>query len=211
MNNLSIRKLIFIDGYDAGKNGNLLVALVDKVTPTSILAADGIKQDVEVLICTATITESKMIDRLESLVDLNTPCNRLIVVSDKFLNLNKKYQLALLELESVKVKIECENPGDNVSAIIQAEVSVMEKFGKFTEWLAVGKARRFRESSEREVATGLHSLYKEKQKELAKAKKYGYKCKDSDDMDYREVREEDMPKPKSSAKANNDPEPEPAQ
>ena len=191
MGNLKIRKLAIIDGYDSGRNGNLLVAIVDKVMPTSIKTIDGTNKGVEVLICTATITNQKMIDKLEELVDKHTPCNRVIVISDKFLTLNKKHQLALLELESKKVEIECKRDiNNNLSAVIQAEVWVMTKFGKFTEWYAVNKARRFRESSERSVATGLHQAYMTHQRTKQYAEYVDYSK-----MDFKEVHDEDIPQP----------------
>lgn len=163
MKNLSVSKLANIKNYEAGKNGNLLVILTDKLIPVSVVNPHGVEKDVQVLICTATISEKSALDLLESHVDESTPCNKVIAVSKKFLSLSNKKQLVLLELENQKVRFEKEKPDSNIATTIQAEINTIEKFGKVAERFAVRTSRRFREKSQRKAATGLHRAYKKDQ------------------------------------------------
>ena len=142
MKNLNVEKMVTIKNYEAGKNGNMLVVLVDKLVPITVQGPKGDDRDVEVLLCTATISDQAVIDALETKVDSGTSCNKIIVVSQKFMKLNNKKQLILLEIENQKVQFMSSNEDDNNSAaVIWAEVNAIEKFGKIAERFAVAKAR----------------------------------------------------------------------
>jgi len=160
MNELKVNKLLKIKNYEEGKNGNMMVVLTDKVVPLSIDGPDGDVRDVEVLICTANINGTEFADAIESVVDKYTPCNKVIVVSEKFRKLNNKLQLVLLEIENQKYWASMDRPYYSDAPLVQAEINAIEKFGIIAEWFAVNTARRFREKSQRCAAKGLHKQYK---------------------------------------------------
>jgi hypothetical protein len=195
MKNLNVTKLAVIKNYEAGKKGNLLAIYTDKIVPISVINAKDQEKDIEVLICTATIADEKTKETLEKYLDATTPANKIIVVSSKFMKLSNKKQLALLELENSKVRFEANEPDSNVASLIQAEVTVIEKFGKMVTFGALNKARKFREKSEKKATKGLHRAYKKDMKLEKKLAKAGEKCKkdyiDPEDMeDFREVHDE---------------------
>lgn len=172
MKNVDTRKLLKVQNYDDGVNGNMLVVLTDKVIPLSITGPDGDERDVEALLCTASITDNDVVDVLETMVDKDTPCNKVIVVSEKFRKLNNKLQLILLEIENQKYRAGVYGVDNNIAPLMQAEITAIEKFGIVAEWVAVRTARCFREKSQRRAAKGLHKQYKKDiklEKDMAKA------------------------------------------
>ena len=152
----------------------MLVVLTDKVIPLSITGPDGDERDVEALLCTASITDNDVVDVLETMVDRETPCNKVIVVSEKFRKLNNKLQLVLLEIENQKHRASVDGSDNDIAPLMQAEITAIEKFGMIAEWFAVRKARCVREKSQRQASKGLHKQYKKDiklEKDMAKAAK----------------------------------------
>lgn len=165
MVNVDIKKLVTINNYEAGVDGNLLVVAEDNVTPVSIIGHKGVPKDIAVLLCTAKIKDKSLQDELADYTDENTACNRVIVVSKKFLKLSNKKQLALLQIENSRAKTD---PDTNIDGVIAGEVDAIEKFGKWTTYRAVTKARKVRERSTKKATRWLHNDYKKDCKVAAK-------------------------------------------
>ena len=163
--NINVKKLATIKNYQAGTNGNLLVVIQESVTPVSIIGHKSVEKQIEVLLCTATIKDKALQDELSEHVDANTRCNKVIVVSNKFMKLRNKKQLALLEIENARANVTQET---NVDGIIVGEASSIEKFGKWCTYRAVNKARKVREKSTKKATKWLHRDYKKDCKEEAK-------------------------------------------
>ena len=183
MKNLKVTKLAVIKGYEGGKKGNLLAIYTDRIVPVSVADPKGNERDIEVLICTASINDAKTKETLEKYLDATTPANKIIIVSSKFMKLNNKKQLALLELENEKVRCEAMDPDSNIASTIQSEINTIEKFGKRTTFGALNKARKFREKSEKKASKGLHRAYLKDLKLEKKLAKAGEKLKNDLDLD----------------------------
>lgn len=174
MVNVNIEKLVSIKNYDAGVNGNLLVVSEDEVKPISIVGHKGESKDVQVLLCTAKVETKELQDELSEHVDEETSCNRVIVVSKKFLKLRNKKQLALLQIENSRASIR--NQKTNVDGVISGEIDSIEKYGKWCTYRAVNKARRVREKSTKKATRWLHHDYKKDCKAEQKAAKAAEKA-----------------------------------
>lgn len=158
MVNVTIEKLVTIKNYSAGIDGNLLVVTEDQVSPITIIGHKGEPKDIHVLLCTAAITDSELQDELAGYCDEYTPCNRVIVVSKKFLKMRNKKQLALLQIESSRVGVT--NQKTNLDGIITGEIDAIEKYGKWCTYRAVNKAKRVKEKSIKKATFLMHHNYK---------------------------------------------------
>lgn len=166
---IDVKKIVTINNYDAGVNGNLLVTIQDRVTPVSIIGHKNAEKPIDVLLCTAKIASKALQDELSVLVDANTPCNKVIVVSNKFMKMSNKKQLALLEIENRREATT--HPSTNMDGQIIGEASSIEKFGKWCTYRAVNKARRVREKSTKKATQWMHSDYKKDCKAVEKLTK----------------------------------------
>lgn len=209
MMNLDVSKLFQVKNYSAGKEGNMLIFLVDKLTPVTVQNGKGKEVNIQVLICTAKVSKSEDRDKIEELVDCETPCTDVILVSKKFKRLSNKVQRALLEVENAKYNTLVARGADtNVDSLIYGEIAAVEKFGKLIGFYAINKADRIRKRSQKKACKGLHRQYKKDCKMLKNLQASGISDDDDffDEEEFLEVPLDEVPK----AGGTSSPEPEPA-
>ena len=162
-----ITNLISIKNYNAGKGGNMLVSLDEKLTDTEIyLSPKGEERRVPLLICTAYVVEDEAISLLEQKCDTLTPCNKVIVVSKQFLKMGSKKQLALLEIQNAMQELQ--DPSNNCSRRIYGEIAAIERYGHWTFYWATKKEAKIQRRGVKKASRGLHRAYKKETKELKK-------------------------------------------
>ena len=168
---MKLTNMISIKGYNAGKEGNMLISLDTqlRVGDCSFISPKGQEKHVECMICTATVDLPEDQNILEELVDDDTPCNKVIVVNKQFLKLSNKKQLALLEIQNAMLEVE--TPQTNVSRRSYGEIAAIEKYGKIAVRTAIKKERKEAHRSIFKAATGLHRQYKKDVKQEKKLQK----------------------------------------
>lgn len=180
---LKIDTLANVKGYPAGKNGNLLTFVVDKLQPVVVISPKGDEKPVAVMCCTATVKDSEVREYLGKMCDTITPSDKIILVSKAFMRLWNKTQLALLTIENCKANKEYRNYASAYDAdtgevfsfdqngTIIGEVLAIERYGKIRAIHAINRAHRYRLKSEWNSTFGLHhAALKNKRQEKAMEK-----------------------------------------
>lgn len=159
-----LNNLVNIENYQAGKYGNLLVSLDTDLCIK--LNSNVEKSAVKLYIAGAEIQSKDAIDKFEEITDAETPANMVIVVSDKFMKLSNKKQIALLQYENIKLQ----ELGEDHTLVEYAEVAAEAIVRKNFNWFnarVLEKAHNFKTS---QVKKASRALAKQDKKD-AKAEK----------------------------------------
>lgn len=211
---MKITNLLAVKNYEAGRDGNLLVAIDEELVAKAYRVNDK-TMNICPLICTAYVKNPDDQKRLRKHTDGKTPVDRVIVVSKKFQSLFNKTQLILLEKQNAIEDVT--DPDSDVEVQVYAEVAAMAKFGVFRSKMAFHKAQSILEKDEVKVGKKLYSNEKKREKETkknfrkaAKKQKLGDILEPDDnwkDVDAEEANKEDA-KTAPETKANTEAAPE---
>jgi len=164
---MNITNLVNIKKYPAGKNGNMLVSLDEKLAVNEKFSGPkGDERSVSVMIATAFVRDKATIAEIRERVDDFTPFDRIIVVNKKFMRLPSKMQLALLEEQNAKLELDSEEVESNIDRQVHGEMAAMEKIGVIPTKLAMKSARKTREHSEVWASRGRHRAYKRQERAI---------------------------------------------
>ena len=211
---MKITNLLVVKNYEAGRDGNLLVAIDEELVAKAYRVNDK-TMNIRPLICTAYVKNPEDQKRLKKHTDGETPVDRVIVVSKKFQSLFNKTQLILLEKQNAIEDVT--DPDSDVEVQVYAEVAAIAKFGVFRSKMAFHKAQSILEKDEVKVGKKLHANEKKREKETkknfrkaAKKQKLGDILEPDDnwkDVDAEEANKEDA-KTATETKANTETAPE---
>lgn len=211
---MKITNLLAVKNYEAGRDGNLLVAIDEELVAKAYRVNDK-TMNIRPLICTAYVKNPEDQKRLKKHTDGETPVDRVIVVSKKFQSLFNKTQLILLEKQNAIEDVT--DPDSDVEVQVYAEVAAMAKFGVFRSKMAFHKAQSILEKDEVKVGKKLHATEKKREKETkknfrkaAKKQKLGDILEPDDnwkDVDAEEANKEEV-KTAPETKANTEAAPE---
>lgn len=197
---MKITNLLSVKGYEAGRGGNLLVAIDEDLVAKAYRVNDK-TMHIRPLICTAYIKNPADQERLRKHTDGNTAVDRVIVVSKKFQGLFNKTQLILLERQNAIEDVT--DPDCDAEVQAYAEVAAMAKFGVFRSRMAFNKARKMLEKDETKVGRKMHTAEKKREAETKKNFRKSKKQKLGDIMDpddgWEDVEEEESEKTKADA------------
>ena len=161
---MKLTNIVSIKGYDAGKNGNMLVGLDENlVLDTTYTNPKGTRQrEIKPYICTAEISaESAKMLRSKYGVDANTYCDRIIVVNKGFMRLFNKTQLALLARQNGKENYEHAGANEtDVDRQVAGDVRCLQVAGKLVGNHAMKKADKRIHKQANKAARGYHRAYK---------------------------------------------------
>ena len=152
-------RIINIEGYDAGKNGNLLVCLDSKLVQDLAWNCRGFfggenMQSVAEIITTAKVVNPAQQQWLaDKFTDGSVDTSKIIVVSDEFMKrewLWKKRRNILLYRENL-IEVYRPKATSRHEAESYANILTMVKFGKWKSTRAFDWVREFREDSERAI------------------------------------------------------------
>ena len=168
-----LNNLVTINGYEAGKHGNLLVSLDSDLC---IMLNSNVKNsDVKLYIAGAMITNEDAIKAFEQLCDNETLADMVIVVSDKFMKLSNKKQLALLQYENIKLQELIEDHMIAEYAEVAAEAIVRKNNGWWT-CKVLDKAHDYKTSQVKKAAKALKKQDKADEREAKKLEKANAKA-----------------------------------
>ena len=174
---MKLNNLINVKGYEAGRNGNMLVSLDDKLVQEKNWNNGKKDFDIKMLLCTAYVDDPEARAELEKYTDGTAPVDRIIVVSKKFCRLFNKTQLILLHERNAR-----EDVADDVSCFEEIEsygrVETIRQFGKFRSKMAFDKERKIMEASEMKAGKAMNKLQKKQEKEVKKAMNSGKNLRD---------------------------------
>lgn len=167
---MNITNLVQIKNYEAGKNGNLLVALDDNLVQTQHWSNNKKVFDIRMLLCTAYVDSLEAQDKLREYTDGSVPVNRIIVVSRKFMRLFNKTQLILLYERNVREdvlgKCGCYEEIDSYG-----KMETVRKYGKFRSKMAFDKERKLSEKDIYRTGKAMKRYDKKVEKEVQKGTK----------------------------------------
>jgi len=180
---MKLTNLVTIKGYAAGKNGNMLVSLDDKLVQERAYSTAKKDYNIRMLICTAYVEDPESQAELAKHADQYTPTDRVIVISKKFMHLLPKTRLILLMNENAQASIEDE-VSSNYEAVSYGHVETIANFGRLRSSLAFNKARKIMERDERKAGAACGRFYKKTAKAVQKqAKDMGVDIDTISDMD----------------------------
>lgn len=165
---MKLNNLIQVKGYEAGKNGNMLVSLDDKLVQDRNWNNGKKEFDIKMLLTTAYVDDPEDQAQLAKYTDGTSPVDRVIVVSKKFCRLFNKTQLILLHERNAR-----EDVVDDVACYEEVEsygrVETYRQFGKFRSKMAFDKERKIMEKDEIKAGKAMHKFQKKQEKQVKKA------------------------------------------
>lgn len=164
---MKLTNLIQVKGYEAGRNGNLLVALDEKLIQDMSYKTEKKVYDIKMLVTTANVKNQEDQEYLRRFTDGTVDVSRVIVVGKKFLHLFNKTQLILLAERNHREDV-VETASCDEEVVSYGHVQTISQFGSFRSQMAFNKERKIMEFDERKAGNGLK---KQNRKELRKAKK----------------------------------------
>lgn len=171
-NDMKINNLIQIKGYEAGKNGNLLVALDEELVQKQNYATDKKTYNIRMLVTTANVTTEEGQRYLRKFTDGTVDCSRIIIVNKKFLHLFNKTQLILLAERNHREDV-IENASCDEEVVSYGHVQTISQYGKMRSTMAFNKERKIMEHDEKKAGGALKSYNKRELKKIEKAAKKG--------------------------------------
>lgn len=164
---MKLTNLIQVKGYEAGRNGNMLVALDEKLIQDMSYKTEKKVYDIKMLVTTANVKNLEDQEYLRRFTDGTVDVSRVIVVGKKFLHLFNKTQLILLAERNHREDV-IETAACDEEVISYGHVQTISQYGSFRSQMAFNKERKIMEFDERKAGNGLK---KQNRKELRKAKK----------------------------------------
>lgn len=161
---MKITTLLTVKNYEAGRDGNLLIAIDDEMIAKAY-NINGKVLNVKPLICTAYIRDKNAQEKLKKHTN-NTPFDRVIVVNKKFQSLFNKTQLILLERQNALEDVV--DPDTDVEVRVYADVAAMAKYGALRSKIAFHKAGHIMEKAECKIGRKLHAVEKKSDRNTKK-------------------------------------------
>lgn len=164
---VNIQNLTNVDGYEAGRNGNLLVARDDNLQQSTIWQTAKGEMHVQMDICAVCVTDPATQDWLDQFVDDFTSVDYVIVVNERFLRKmsqhNKKICLYYLN-RKVARNMEIVERGEPIfieeEVASNARIDTYAKYKKFWAKRALKKMRKTQTKSENKIARKVRKEYR---------------------------------------------------
>lgn len=132
---MTIQKIYSLEGYNAGKEGNKVICVVDDTgVCETVVNKKGKTVKVPLIIATMRVKSPEFKKKLNELCDGETSTSEVLVVGKTFMHMTHKSQLALARLENIRFEYEDDDVLD--AALVQAEIDARAEFGNLRiDWV----------------------------------------------------------------------------